>query len=85
MESAYNVPRSSAKMVAPSLFTMSGSSTPGSWLFVVEKETLPPDGDPAPLGAMAWGAALRTGGEGSARARGELTGTPPVIARWVRS
>src|SRR5437588_4116091 len=36
-DTAYSVPPSSAKIVEPLVLTMSGSSTPISWLFVVEK------------------------------------------------
>ena len=36
---AFSFPFASAKSVLPSVFTMSGSSTPSSWTFVPEKST----------------------------------------------
>ncbi len=86
---AYSVPCSTVKMVDPSVLTMSGSSTPGSWLLVVEK-VVPPAVVPAlSTGPAAWGLALpdRDGAaiDGSDSGRGELSGTPWLTAKWVRS
>ena len=71
-----SVPCSTAKIVEPSVLTMSGSSTPGSWLLVVEKEVPPPAlSVVAPAGA---GTLLTEGRGPPAVGPGRASGVPLV-------
>ena len=80
-----------AKIVAPSVLTMSGSSTPASWLFVVEKlGELEVSGPPAVADdAEAAGAAVPTtplpvtAGAAPASAMIGGSGYPWVVFRCV--
>ncbi len=68
------------KIVAPSVLTMSGSSTPSSWTLVVEKE-----GDPSfalVLGAEEVSVGARAGMAGSASGSTPRPGVPWVWAKW---
>ena len=64
---------------------MSGSSMPGSWLLVVEKEVPPTVVAAFSTGAAAWGLLLPDGDgaavSGSDSGRGEVSGMPRVTAK----
>src|SRR4051794_22453955 len=82
-ETACSLPRAMAKIVRPSVLARSGSSTPSSWLFVVETAEASGvagaavTGATVPFSAPGDGGAVTTGSGWTVG-----PGTPWVCARW---